>query len=100
MASTLLSASSARRSFRPADQPIDTWSSRMAELGMESTLAGTATRLSSLTRAARVYCAIISPLSTPGSWARNGGSPCDLVRSRSRSVRRSLIEATSEMATA
>ena len=49
------------------DQPIETWSSCMALEGMESTLAGTASRLSSETIAAWVYCAIISPLSTPGS---------------------------------
>jgi hypothetical protein len=48
-ASTRVSPSSARRSLRPADQPIETWSSCMADDGMESTLAGTASRLSSLT---------------------------------------------------
>ena len=47
-----------------------------ADDGMESTLAGTASRLSSLTSAACVYCAIMSPESTPGSSARNGGRPC------------------------
>ena len=40
-----------------------------------STLAGTASRRHSATRAAAVYWAIISPLSTPGSSARNGGRP-------------------------
>jgi len=38
MASTVVSPSIARRSLRAADQPIETWSSCMAELGMESTL--------------------------------------------------------------
>ena len=49
------SASGRRRrdgSLRAACQPIDTWSSCMADDGMESTLAGTARRLSSETRAA------------------------------------------------
>ena len=86
---------SERRSLRAADQPIDTWSSCMALDGIESTLAGTASRLSSETIAAWVYCAIIRPLSTPGSSARNGGSPWLRALSRNRSVRRSLIEATS-----
>ena len=44
------------------------------------------------TMPAWVYCAIISPLSTPGSSARNGGSPCERARSSIRSVRRSAIE--------
>ena len=68
--------STARRSLRAACQPIETWSSCIAELGIESTLAGTARRLFSVTRAAWVYWAIIRPLSTPGSSARKGGSPC------------------------
>ena len=83
------------RSLRAADQPIDTWSSCMAEVGMLSTLAGTARRRHSATRAAAVYWAIIRPLSTPGSSARNGGSPWLRAASRKRSVRRSLMAATS-----
>ena len=51
MASTAPSASTARRSLRAADQPIDTWSSCIADDGIESTLAGTASRLSSDTSA-------------------------------------------------
>jgi hypothetical protein len=47
----------------------------MAEVGIESTLAGTARRLHSETRAAWVYWLIISPESTPGSSARKGGRP-------------------------
>src|SRR5215213_6224105 len=53
-ASTRVSPSTASRSLRPADQPIDTWSSCMAELGMESTEAGTASRFISDTMAAAV----------------------------------------------
>ena len=75
IAITRVSPSTARRSLRAADQPIETWSSCIAELGIESTLAGTASRLSSETIAACVYWAIISPESTPGSSARNGGRP-------------------------
>ncbi len=71
---------------------METWSSCIAEDGMESADAGTASRFISLTRAAWVYWAIISPESTPASSARNGGSPCDRFLSSSRSVRRSQIE--------
>ena len=87
--------STERRSLRAAFQPIDTWSSCIALEGMESTDAGTASRLSSETIEAWVYCAIMWPLSTPGSSARKGGRPWLRARSRKRSVRRSLIEATS-----
>ena len=65
----------ALRSLRAADQPIDTWSSCIADDGIESTLAGLASRFSSETMAAWVYWAIMWPLSTPGSPARNGLSP-------------------------
>ena len=41
------------RSLRAAAQPIDTWSSCIADVGIESTLAGTANRLFSATNAAR-----------------------------------------------
>ena len=88
---TRVSPSTERRSLRAADQPIDTWSSCIALDGIESTLAGTASRLSSETIAAWVYCAIIRPLSTPGSSARNGGRPWLRARSRKRSVRRSAM---------
>ena len=53
MASTRVSPSTARRSLRAACQPIDTWSSCIAEDGIESTRAGTASRLSSETIAGR-----------------------------------------------
>ena len=95
IASTRVSPSIARRSLRAADQPIDTWSSCIAELGIESTLAGTASRLSSETIAAWVYWAIMWPESTPGSSARNAFSPWLRATSRNRSVRRSDMLATS-----
>ena len=71
---------------------METWSSCIADDGMESAEAGTASRFISLTSAACVYCAIISPESTPASSARNGGRPCERFLSSSRSVRRSAME--------
>ena len=100
MASTCSRPATARRSFSPAAQPMDTWSSCMAEDGIESTEAGTASRLSSETMPACVYWAIMCPESTPGSAARNGGSPWLRLRSRNRSVRRSDIDARSAAAMA
>ena len=94
------SPSTERRSLRAAAHPIDTWSSCMALEGIESTDAGTASRFSSETIPACVYWAIMWPLSTPGSPARNGGRSWLRLRSRNRSVRRSLIEATSAAAMA
>ena len=95
IATTRVSPSTERRSLRAADQPIETWSSCIALEGIESTLAGLASRFISETIAACVYCAIMCPLSTPGSSARNGGRPWLRALSRNRSVRRSEIEATS-----
>ena len=100
IASTRVSPSIARRSLRAADQPIETWSSCMAEDGIESTDAGTASRFSSETIAAWVYWAIMWPESTPGSSARKGGSPLLRARSRNRSVRRSAMLARSATAMA
>lgn len=99
-ATTLVSPSTAVRSLRAADQPMETWSSCIADDGMESADAGTASRFSSLTRAAWVYWAIISPESTPASSARNGGSPWLRFLSSSRSVRRSVMDARSATAMA
>ncbi|CAM5716769.1 hypothetical protein SALBM217S_01462 [Streptomyces griseoloalbus] len=99
-ATTRVRPSTAVRSLRAADQPMDTWSSCIAEDGMESADAGTASRFSSLTRAACVYWAIIRPESTPASSARNGGSPWLRFLSSSRSVRRSAMEARSATAMA
>jgi len=95
IASTRVSPSTDRRSLRAADHPIDTWSSCIADDGIESTDAGAASRFISETIAACVYWAIMWPLSTPGSSARNGGRPWLRALSRNRSVRRSLIDATS-----
>ena len=67
---------------------------------MLSVLAGTASRRQSATRAAALYWASISPESTPGSAARNAGSPWERAGSRWRSIRRSAIEARSARAMA
>src|SRR4029453_14310597 len=58
------------RSLRAAAHPMETWSSCMAEVGIESALAGRANRRLSATRAAAVYWAVIIPEATPGSAAR------------------------------
>ena len=59
MANTRINPSTLRRSFLPADQPMDTWSSCIADDGIESALAGAALRFNSDTIAACVYCAIM-----------------------------------------
>ena len=100
MASTRVRPSTERRSLRAAAQPIETWSSCIAELGIESTDAGIASRLRSETSAACVYWAIISPESTPGSCGEEGGRPWLRAASRKRSVRRSAMLATSAATTA
>ena len=75
MASTSQKASSDVRSLRAACQPIDTWSSCIPDDGIESTLAGVASRFISETSAACEYWAIMSPESTPAWCARNGARP-------------------------
>ena len=90
----------AARSLRAAPQPIDTWSSCIALVGSESTLAGAARRRFSATIAACVYWAIISPELTPGvlgeerrqavrAGARRAGGRCAARRSRRPRRRRS-----------
>ena len=100
IASTRRRFSTLVRSLRAACQPIETWSSCIAEEGIESTLAGIARRFISETRAAWVYWAIMKPESTPGSSARKGGRPWERALSSIRSVRRSAIEARSAPTTA
>ena len=100
IASTRASPSMPRRSLRAAAHPIDTWSSCIADDGIESTDAGTASLFSSETIPAAAYCAIMRPESTPTSCARNGGRPWLRVWSSARSVRRSEIDATSATAIA
>jgi hypothetical protein len=56
--------------------------------------------LSSETIPAAVYWAIMCPESTPASSARNGGRPLLRALSRNRSMRRSLMPATSATAMA
>ena len=88
------------RSLRAAPQPIETWSSCIAEVGSESTDAGAARRRFSAAIAAWVYWAIIRPESTPASGARKAGRPWERDGSSRRSVRRSLIAPTSAAAIA
>ena len=54
MPTTEARLSTTLRSLRAADHPMDTWSSCMAEDGIESTEAGVAPRLASETMAACV----------------------------------------------
>ena len=53
--------------------PMLTWSSWLAEVGMELTLAGWARLLFSETRAAAVYCTIMKPELRPPLVIRKGG---------------------------
>src|SRR5260370_10106294 len=55
--------------------PIETWSSRLAEEGMESTDAGWQRIRDSATSAAEVTWAIMKPELSPGFFARKGGNP-------------------------
>ena len=72
----------------------------MPEVGIESTLAGAASRRFSATSAAAVYWATIIPELTPGSSARNGGRPSERCGSSMRSTLRSEIAPTSAAAMA
>src|SRR3954471_16123232 len=85
--------------LRAAIGAIDTWSSCPAEVGIESTLAGKARLLFSLTKAAAATCGIMRPEFTPESSVRNGGKPLILGSIRT-AVRRSEIEPTSHSAIA
>ena len=87
-----------RAAFNAAAMLMLTWSSRFADVGIESTDAGCARTLCSDARAAAVYWWIIMPDSIPDAGARNGGSPPLRRGSTSRAVRRSLIEPSSATA--
>src|SRR5207302_7592402 len=58
--------SSTVRSFNAAPHPIETWSSCIPDVGIESTLAAAARRRFSATSAAAVYWATMRPEFTPG----------------------------------
>ena len=60
-------------SRRAACADIDTWSSWLALVGIESTLAGKARCLFSETRAAAVTCGIMKPEFRPGLGRQEGG---------------------------
>ncbi len=72
----------------------------MPDVGIESVLAGTASRRFSATSEAAVYWASMKPECSPAAGARNGGSPWERAGSRIRSVRRSLTDPTSAAAMA
>ena len=77
--------------------PIETWSSWLAEVGIESTDAGCASTLFSLTSEAAVYCEIISPECRPPCRARKAGNPLTAGSSMC-STRRSAMFASSAIA--
>ena len=77
-----------------------TWSSWLPDVGIESTLAGWASPLHSLTRAACVYWAIMNRLDSPAFAVRNSGSPRVAPGARSHAVRRSLMFASPVIAIA
>ena len=87
------------RHFRAAIDPMELWSSWLALVGIESTLAGCESTLFSDTILAAVYCAIIRPEFSPPSFARKRGSPLSVPFTR-RSVLRSEMLASSESAIA
>ena len=93
MARTLRTFLLISRALRAAMEPIETWSSLSADVGIESTLAGWARPFSSDASAAAVTCAIIRPDWSPPRRVRNAGSPLSAGLT-SRSVRRSLIAAS------
>ena len=57
-----------------------TWSSLLADVGIESTLAGWAKKALCFQRRVQpaVYCAIINPELRPASFIRNAGKPLEL----------------------
>ena len=88
-----------RAALRAAVTPMETWSSLLAEVGIESTLAGWARPLFSEARAAAVTCAIMRPDWSPPSRVRKAGRPESAGFTR-RSMRRSLIAPSSATAMA
>ena len=74
--------------------PIDTKSSLLPEVVIESTEAGCDHTLFSLTSAAAVTCGIMKPEFNPAPGARKGGSPSFSEGLTSRSRRRSEMPAS------
>src|SRR5437016_2410063 len=79
-----------RSAFQAALIPMGTTSSWLPSVGTDCTLAGVASTRQSATSAAATIWAVMNPDSTPGSRARNAGSPDDrsgfTIRSRRRSA--------------
>ena len=93
MASVLRVFSTTFFSLLAAVIPIETKSSLFPEVVIESTDAGCASTLFSLTSAAAVTCGIMKPEFIPAPGARNGGSPSLSAGFTMRSNRLSLIPA-------
>ena len=83
-----------RSAFHAAVMPIGTMSSWFPSVGTDWTLAGVASTRHSATSAAAAICGVMNPDSTPGSRARNGGSPDDKSGLTMRSMRRSARPAS------
>jgi hypothetical protein len=87
------------RALRAEVMPMDTWSSRLAEVGMLSALAGCTRTLFSFTRLAAVTWAIMKPEFSPGFGVRKAGR-AERAGSMSCSTRRSEMLASSATAMA
>ena len=79
---------------------MDTWSSWLALVGVESILQGMARCLFSAISAAAVTSAIMNPEFSPGSGDRNAGRPKFCAGSTVIAIRRSVIEPISASARA
>ena len=91
-------AARAMAGVRAAVVPMETKSSWLAEEGIESTEAGCASTLFSLTIEAAEYCTIIKPLFRPPSVVKNGVRPLESAALTMRAVRRSEMLASSASA--
>ncbi len=100
MATTSATLATMSAALRAAMVPMLTWSSVLAQVGIESTLAGWASTLFSETSAAAVYCGIMKPLFRPLERIRKGGRPREWLSSTRCATRRSEMEPTSAMAMA
>ena len=79
---------------------IETWSSWLALVGVESVEHGVARCLFSLISAAVVTSAIMKPEFSPGARVRNGGRSCESVGSTISATRRCAIAPISATASA
>src|ERR1035441_9400402 len=94
MASVLRVFSTTLFSLFAAVMPMETKSSLFPDVVIESTDAGCASTLFSLTSAAAVTCGTMKPEFIPAPGARNGGKPSLSAGVTMRSRRRSLMPAS------